>query len=809
MSVTADKNTAATPVPKPEEVQITIDGTELSVPKGTLVIRAAEMLGINIPRFCDHPLLDPVGACRQCMVDVPDDGRGRPMPKPQASCTLEAMPGMKIATQETSPVAEKAQKGMLEFLLINHPLDCPICDKGGECPLQNQALSHGRGESRFHDIKRTYPKPINVSTNILLDRERCVLCARCTRFSEQIAGDPFIELVARGAEQQVGIYEKDPFQSYFSGNTIQICPVGALTNAAYRFRARPFDLTSTVTTCELCAAGCELRVDHRQYEVQRRNAGNKPEVNQEWNCDRGRFAFHSGRQGDRLTMPLVRVDGELQPASWSEAIDAAVTGISAAGDKVGLICGGRVTAEDAYGWSKFARAVIGTNNIDFRSRPHTDEEADFLAAHVAGRQLGQGATYADLEHASTVLLVSFEPEDETGVVFLRLRSGVRKNNVRVITLAPYASRGSAKLNAEVIPCAPGQETELLGRLDVDLDERSVVLVGERAAYSPGALAAAQRVAEEAGAKFAWMPRRAGDRGAVEAGCLPTLLPGGRPVSDPTARVDVQATWGVEGLPATPGLSAAQQLAAVGAGELGALIVGGVEPRDFRDPQATRENLENAPFVISIEQRHSEVTERADVVFPVGLTEERSGTFLNWEHRPGEVNTVIKRRNTMTDLRVLAALADALGKPLGIRTPKQARAEIDELEPWQGAKIDAPAPTAQPFQQPRGELVLSTWRTMIDDSRSNDGEPAMMGTARTPVARLGVTTAADLGLSDGDEVTVVNGRGELTLPLEVLDMVEGLVWVPRNAPGLSVGEHLAAVGGDVVRVARATTAGGQA
>ena len=226
-------------VPPEDLVSLTIDGIEISVPKGTLVIRAAEQLGIEIPRFCDHPLLDPAGACRQCIVEV--EGQRKPM----ASCTITCTDGMVVKTQLTSPVAEKAQHGVMELLLINHPLDCPVCDKGGECPLQNQAMSHGQADSRFEGKKRTYEKPVPISTQVLLDRERCVLCARCTRFSNQIAGDPMIELLERGALQQVGTGEGDPFESYFSGNTIQICPVGALTSAAYRFRSRPFDLVSS------------------------------------------------------------------------------------------------------------------------------------------------------------------------------------------------------------------------------------------------------------------------------------------------------------------------------------------------------------------------------------------------------------------------------------------------------------------------------------------------------------------------------------------------------------------------------------
>ena len=279
---------------KTDLVNVTIDGIQVSVPKDTLVIRAAEQVGVQIPRFCDHPLLAPVGACRQCLVDVPDAGNGRGFPKPQASCTLPVAEGMVVNTQATSPVADKAQQGIMEFLLINHPLDCPVCDKGGECPLQNQAMSNGRGESRFAaggGIKRTFPKPINISAQVLLDRERCVLCARCTRFSEQVAGDPFIELLERGALQQVGIYEKEPFESYFSGNTIQICPVGALTSAEYRFRSRPFDLVSSPAIAEHDACGSAIRVDHRRGKVMRRLSGNDPEVNEEWITDKDRFAF--------------------------------------------------------------------------------------------------------------------------------------------------------------------------------------------------------------------------------------------------------------------------------------------------------------------------------------------------------------------------------------------------------------------------------------------------------------------------------------------------------------------------------------
>ncbi|MDR3033191.1 MAG: (2Fe-2S)-binding protein, partial [Kitasatospora sp.] len=331
--------TVTEPSTQTELVTLTIDGVEVSVPKGTLVIRAAEQIGTQVPRFCDHPLLDPVGACRQCIVEI--EGQRKPV----ASCTIPVTEGMVVRTQLSSAVAEKAQRGVMELLLINHPLDCPVCDKGGECPLQNQAMSTGDPDSRFEGAKRTYEKPLPLSTQVLLDRERCVLCARCTRFSQQIAGDPFIDLVERGALQQVGTGADQPLDSYFSGNTIQICPVGALTSAAYRFRSRPFDLVSSPSVCEHCSAGCGQRTDHRRGKVLRRLAGNEPEVNEEWLCDKGRFAFRYAQQRDRLESPFVRNadTGELEPASWPEALAAAARGLAAAHGRTGVLTGGRLT----------------------------------------------------------------------------------------------------------------------------------------------------------------------------------------------------------------------------------------------------------------------------------------------------------------------------------------------------------------------------------------------------------------------------------------------------------------------------------
>uniref|UniRef100_UPI0035CBDD8C NADH-quinone oxidoreductase subunit G n=1 Tax=uncultured Mycobacterium sp. TaxID=171292 RepID=UPI0035CBDD8C len=481
----AAKTQTGDEVTPPEMVTLTIDGNEISVPKGTLVIRAAELMGIQIPRFCDHPLLDPVGACRQCLVEI------KGQRKPMASCTTVATDDMVVRTQLTSEAADKAQHGVMELLLINHPLDCPMCDKGGECPLQNQAMSNGRPDSRFTDVKRTFAKPINISSQVLLDRERCILCARCTRFSDQIAGDNFIEMLERGALQQVGIYANEPFDSYFSGNTVQICPVGALTGTAYRFRARPFDLVSTPSVCEHCASGCAQRSDHRRGKVLRRLAGDDPEVNEEWNCDKGRWAFTYATQLDRITTPLIREEGELVPASWSQALEAAARGLGAARGRAGVLVGGRLTWEDAYAYSKFARIALGTNDIDFRARPHSSEEAQFLAARVAGKPIT--VSYSDLESAPVVLLVGLEPEDESPIVFLRLRKAARKNRVPIYAVAPFLSRGLQKMSGRLLKTVPGTEASMLGGLsDGEVGELlrkpgAVIMVGERLATAPGAL----------------------------------------------------------------------------------------------------------------------------------------------------------------------------------------------------------------------------------------------------------------------------------------------------------------------------------
>ena len=773
MTITTASTSGDTVEPRADLVTLTIDGVETSVPKGTLIIRAAEQLGVAVPRFCDHPLLDPVAACRMCLIEV--EG----MPKPQPACAVTCSDGMVVKTQMTSGVAEEAQRSVMEFLLINHPLDCPICDKGGECPLQNQAMTNGQGDTRFDGPKRTFPKPINLSAQVLLDRERCVSCARCTRFADQIAGDPFIELLERGSQQQVGIADDVPFNSYFSGNTIQICPVGALTSAMYRFRSRPFDLVSTPTICEHCASGCSLRTDSRRNAVMRRMAAVDLEVNEEWNCDKGRFGFRYLESDARLSTPLVREDGELRPASWDEALVAAAAGLKASQGRTATITGGRLMVEDAYAYSVFVRRVLGSNDIDFRPKGSSAEEEQFLAARVAGQ--GLGPTYADLEQAPAVLLVAFEPEDESPIVLLRLRKAA-KAGTRVLSVAPAASRGLAKTDGTWIPAAPGSEAEVVASLDAttrDLlsQSGSVVLVGQRAAASPGLLTEVGRLADATGAALGWVPRRAGDRGAVEAGLLPTLLPGGRPVSDAAARVDTAAIWGTVEIPETPGRDSAGMFDAIEAGQVSALLMGGVRLDDL--PDGAEAAVRAADFVVVLDTHAHEVTEFADVVFPVAAAPEKAGSFVNWEGCRERHSSQVLRTPLMRDARVLAVLAAELGVA-GLRSEvSELNAELAEFTGWEGARAESPEVASDVAEAGPG-LLLATWRPLLEPTVLQSGEPYLAATARPQEVWLSSAEAAALGVVEGQMITVTGASGSVAAPLVIAEVAAGTVVVTGGA-----------------------------
>ncbi|NLG46372.1 NADH-quinone oxidoreductase subunit G [Gordonia sp. (in: high G+C Gram-positive bacteria)] len=808
--MTAPKNSTPDGPAPADKVTLTIDDVEVSVPKGTLVIRAAETVGIEIPRFCDHPLLAPAGACRQCLVDV--EGQRKPM----ASCTIVATEGMVVRTQRTSATADRAQEGVMELLLINHPLDCPTCDKGGECPLQNQAMTAGRPQSRYGGVKRIFTKPVPLSTGILLDRERCISCARCTRFADEIAGDPLIELAERGARQQVSTTSDEPFDSYFSGNTVQICPVGALTGTAYRFRSRPFDLISSPSVCEHCAGGCAQRTDHRRGQVLRRMAGDDPEVNEEWNCDKGRWAFTYATRPDRVTAPLVRGDdGELHEAAWSHALAVAARGLAAARGRTGVLIGGRATVEDAYAYGKFARVALASNDVDFRVRSHSAEEADFLAAHVAGS--GIGLTYTELEHAPTVVMAGLEPEEECPMLFLRLRKAVRHRRQRVYAIAAWASPGVTKLDGSLLPCVPGHEAAVLREERVHrllAEPGAVLLVGERLAAFPGALSAAADLAAATGAHLAWVPRRAGERGALDVGAAPNLLPAGRPLSSDRARGDLAAVWGSRP-PATPGRGTAAMLDALTSGDLSAIVVGGVEFDDLPDPAAAHRALDAADFVISLELRRSAVSVRADVVFPVAAVAEKAGTFVDWEGRPRPFDVALPPAQgdggalPVSDHRVLHALAAEMGVDLRCNDAATIHAEFAAIGGWQGERQElGPAGLPDLPTPAKGQAVLASWRMLLDFGRMQDGEPNLAGTAHPATVRLSAATAREIGVADGDRVGVRADHAAIDLPLTITEMPDRVVWLPMNSPGSRVCPMLNVAPGALVTIEPAAANGGR-
>jgi NADH-quinone oxidoreductase subunit G len=683
-------------------------------------------------------------------------------------------------------------------------------------------MSNGRADSRFYEHKRQYEKPIHISTQVLLDRERCVLCQRCTRFSEEIAGDKFIDLMDRSSAEQINVYRDDffggdgtgdgqvgdgtgdvAFNSYFSGNTIQICPVGALTGEQYRFRARPFDLVSTPMACEHCAAGCALRSDHRRGKVLRRLAGDDPAVNEEWNCDKGRWGFQYATAYNRITTPYVRdaESGELREASWSEALLAAAEGLTAArGRGVGVLTGGRLTVEDAYAYAKFARVALGTNDIDFRARPVSAEEADFLAAVVAG---GTDVSYADVENAPSAVIVGLEPEEECPILFLRLRKAHVKKTLRVTAVAPFLSRGFDKLGAELVPAVPGDEARLLATDSAVLAALtapgSLLIVGERLATVPGGLSAAAAVAARTGARLAWVPRRAGDRGAVDAGCLPNLLPGGRPVTDAAARSELARAWHVDGLPEARGRDTDGIIAAAADGTLGALVVAGVDPADLADPRRADQALDAVPFLVSLELRQSAVTRRADVVLPVAPAIEKAGTFMDWEGRLRTFDAVLPT-GAMTDARVLEAIAALMDVTLGTGDVAAIRRELGTMPASRSDRPAAPSVAAGTLPDVgEREAVLATWHHLIDLGTLLDGDEVLAGTARPPLVRIGKDVADALGVADGDEVTVSTDRGGITLPVAITEMPPRVVWLPTNSPGSTARRSLGVPSGAVVRL----------
>jgi NADH-quinone oxidoreductase subunit G len=779
-----------------DDVTFTIDGEEITVPAGTLMIRAAEQLGIIVPRFCDHPLLDPVGACRQCVVEV--EG----MPKPMMACTTTVMPDKEVKTHRTSAMARKAQEGTLEFLLINHPLDCPMCDKGGECPLQDQALAHGSNASRFIDQKRRYDKPVAVSEQILLDRERCVLCARCTRFSEQISGDPFIELFERGALEQVAIYEDEPYHSYFSGNIIQICPVGALTSTNYRFRARPFDVVTTPSVCDHCSAGCSLTVQSRRGEIQRQLARTNMAVNEAWNCDKGRFGFGHVVAATRVTEPKLRDGDGLVTASWTDVLRRTRTAITEANEagpgRVAVLTGSRLADEDAYAAAKYVRTVLGSDDLDHRTRFAPAGEREELPALV-GRDT---ATYADVEKAPVIVVAGLDPEEEVPILHLRIRKAWRNRRAQIVVVGPHlgtladltwrhiateAGGEAAGLEELAGSTADGYAGEVAAVLrEVDAP---VVLVGERA--GPGSISAGAALAEATGGKLGFVPRRAGARGALEAGLAAGILPGGRRLDDPEDRAAIEEHWGE--LPSEPGRDLHAILTDAAAGRIDVLHLIGVDlARDAASTDLARAALAKVKTVIVQDLARTATTEYADIVLPVAARQERAGTATNWEGRSQRFSRAIDGPDLVQDdWEVLVQVAAVLGHDLGFNDLETLRSEMDRVgrraTPHPFPSWEAPEPADAATEGDEG-FTLVARPLLVDRGTMLVGATDLRATARPATVGVAPSDAQELDLADGDLVEVAGEKGTMTLPVEVRpDVVPGIVVVPTNSTDVPAGD----------------------
>jgi NADH-quinone oxidoreductase subunit G len=672
-------------------VTITVDGKQIEAAEGELVIAAAERHGTYIPRFCWHPRMNPVGMCRMCLVEI-DTGRG---PALQPSCMIPVSEGMTVLTD--SDATKKAQEGVLEFLLANHPLDCPVCDKGGECPLQDQAYSHGPGESRFVEQKVHFEKPIAISDLVDLDRERCILCDRCTRFSKEVSGDTLIHFIDRGAQTQVNTFPDHPFASYFSGNTVQICPVGALLARPYRFKARPWDLEQVESTCTTCSVGCRVAVQSSRNAVVRYQGVDVDAVNWGWLCDRGRFDFQSLHHDDRLGAPLVRDGDALAQTSWSDALGRAAAAIRAALDSsgpagVGVVGGSRLTNESAYAWAKLAKGVVGTDNVDCQL-------GDGLPAEAV---LGLPRATIDQVCApgGTVLVVGVDVKEELPVLFLRLRHAVIEDGATLIELVPHAT-GLTDLAAHSLVHGPGSVADVAAQLVAD-DPRdaggipAATLAAVREALRRGPVSVvlgrgnlAERVELVGGAAVALRDglddvrflsglRRGNVHGALDAGLAPGVLPGRVSLDD--GRTRLHDHWST--VPADRGLDAEGILAAAADGKLDVLVLLGADPlADFPDHDLARRALAGARTVVAVDTHPTASVRQADVVLPAAGYAETSGTTTNLEGRISVLSQKVTPPGTARpDWMIAAELAQRLGDDLGVLSLEELFAELVAVAP---------------------------------------------------------------------------------------------------------------------------------
>ena len=753
-------------------VSITVDGRAVEAKPGELLINACEQSGSFVPHFCYHPRMSAVGMCRQCIVEV-EGPRGKAL---VVSCMTPVAEGQVVST--TSEPAKRAQEGVLELLLANHPLDCPVCDKGGECPLQDQAFSHGPGESRYVEEKRHYEKPIPISDLVFLDRERCILCDRCTRFAGEVAGDPLISFTSRGNNTQVMTFPDEPFSSYFSGNTVQICPVGALTASPYRFKARPWDLDQVESTCTTCSVGCRTVVQSSRDELVRYQGVDIESVNWGWLCDRGRFNFESVNSKNRVHAPLVRKDGELVDATWSSALDAAGrilrTVINDKGpDAVAIIGGARGSNEDAFAWAKLADA-LGITARD-------SQLGDGMPAEVFA--LPQ-ATIAEVCAARTVLLLAPDLKEELPVLYLRLRDAAEKRQTRIIEVSPRAT-GLADYAWKSVRHDPGDQprvvSELLASPDVAaqlaLGNVAVVVGRGNLAESPefSLLAVGAVLSAQPEARVLPVVRRGNVRGAVTAGLTPQQADG-----------DTNAI-----------------LAAAAAGKVECLVLLGADPfTDVPDADLVRRAFAAVKHVIAVDTFVTESSRHAEVLLPAAAYGEKMGTTTNCEGRVSDVAQKITTAGTARpDWMIAAELAMELGVDLGyssygevhaaMTTGIAAFAPVAEARAVRregvviahpvAVRITAAATSAAPRLSHQFRLLVS--RVLYDQAVSTSQSPSLAPLARDAGIHLHSSDALRLGVREGSDLRVAANGSAVVLPLVIDDAVSrGVAFVPFNQHG---------------------------
>ncbi len=785
----------------PGEVAVTINGAQVQAHPGEMLIAAADRAGVHIPRFCYHERMSSVGMCRMCLVDV-DTGRGSML---QPSCMVPVSDGMIVDTESEN--TRRAQEGVLELLLVNHPLDCPVCDKGGECPLQDQTMAYGPGESRFVEEKRHYEKPIPISDLVDLDRERCILCDRCTRFADEIAGDPLIQFTERGNATQVLTFPDEPFTSYFSGNTVQICPVGALTAAPYRFKARPWDLEQVESTCTTCSLGCRVAVESSRNELVRYLGVDVESVNHGWLCDKGRFNYEAVNSDDRLVTPLVR-DAEnshqLLGTNWGSALALAAEAIRQAGPEgIGIIGGSRLTNEDAYVWAKLARSVIGTDNLDAQLGDGLPAEA------VLGLP---PATIADACNSDTVLIIGPDLKEELAILHLRLHVAANKGQTRVIEIGPTVT-GAETYAQRSIRCLPGEAAKtLLALLESDdplasqLLEGSVVTVLGRASLAESATPALEvaAVIRDRLPHATFLPAlpRGNVRGALDMGLAPGVLPGRTSLDRPTESLLNQ--W--QTLPDKAGLDTTGMLQAAASGQLDTLILLGADPlRDFPDRNLAAEAFQRVKTIIAIDNFITDSVAQADIVMPSTAYGEQDGTTTNIEGRISRLSQKITSPgSTRDDWMIASELAWRLGGDLGVGSREEIWREIEQVAPsHQGITIEricgpeahegivvketSIEPTlVEPKEPPVVDgygLRLVSGRKLWDAGTNTSHSASLNHLAEEAILKVHPSDLQRLGVLSGATVRVISTRATETVTAVADDQIlRGTAVLPFNQPG---------------------------